>query len=213
MAFILLDESGDLGFDFSKPKTSKFFIITFLFCNELKPLERIIKKTFAGFSKSEIKSHAGCLHSYKEKPQTRLKVLNLIAKEELSIVSIYLNKRKVYTQLKDEKHVLYNYVTNILLDRIMTKKLISTRDQIELIASKRETNKFLNENFTSYLKNKISNSHKLYINIEIKSHRELKALQVVDFVSWSLYRYREHGDDSYKNIIKNKIIEDNGLFP
>jgi L-asparaginase/Glu-tRNA(Gln) amidotransferase subunit D len=29
MAFIFMDESGDLGFDFNKKKTSKVFIITF----------------------------------------------------------------------------------------------------------------------------------------------------------------------------------------
>ncbi|MBI5221243.1 MAG: DUF3800 domain-containing protein, partial [Candidatus Magasanikbacteria bacterium] len=31
MSFIFLDESGDLGFDFTKNKTSKFFVISFLF--------------------------------------------------------------------------------------------------------------------------------------------------------------------------------------
>ena len=36
-------------------------------------------------------------------------------------MSIYLNKKKVFTKLHDEKHVLYNYVTNILIDRVYTK--------------------------------------------------------------------------------------------
>jgi FAD synthase len=63
---------------------------------------------------------------------------------------IYLNKKKVYTKLQDEKHVLYNYVTNILLDRIFTKKLLKGKD-FKFIASRRETNKFLNENFKEYL--------------------------------------------------------------
>ncbi|MCF6156692.1 MAG: DUF3800 domain-containing protein [Candidatus Brocadia sp.] len=31
--FIYLDESGDLGFDFSKKKTTKKFVITLLVCN------------------------------------------------------------------------------------------------------------------------------------------------------------------------------------
>jgi hypothetical protein len=65
-------------------------------------------------------------------------------------MSIYLNKEKVYIKLQNEKHVLYNYVTNILLDRIITKKLLKDNN-ITLIASRRETNKFLNENFKNYL--------------------------------------------------------------
>jgi hypothetical protein len=30
---VYLDESGDLGFDFSKPKTSRKFVITLLVCD------------------------------------------------------------------------------------------------------------------------------------------------------------------------------------
>lgn len=32
--FIFLDESGDLGFDFGKPKTSRHFVIALLVCDD-----------------------------------------------------------------------------------------------------------------------------------------------------------------------------------
>lgn len=128
-------------------------------------------------------------------------------------MTIYLNKERVYTRLKDEKPVLYNYVTNILLDRIFRKKLVSLSGQVELIASKRETNKFLNDNFRLYLKNQTKNTHKLDIHIEIKTPSEEKSLQAVDFVSWSIFRKLEYGDDSYYNLIKGKIVEESRLFP
>ena len=44
MAYIFLDESEDLGFDFSKKNTSKVFIITCLFTQDKKPIEKIVKK-------------------------------------------------------------------------------------------------------------------------------------------------------------------------
>src|SRR3989344_6027588 len=163
MAYIFLDESGDLGFDFQKAKTSKFFIITFLFIRNKNPLEKIVKKIFHGFSKKELRHHSNILHGHKETPKTRLKALKLMALEDVSILSIYLNKKKVYTKLQDEKHVLYNYVTNILLDRVYTKKLVPTDEKISLIASRRETNKFLNQNFTTYLKSQTKNNHKIDI--------------------------------------------------
>ena len=128
-------------------------------------------------------------------------------------MSIYLNKAKVYTKLKEEKHVLYNYVANILLDRIMSKKLVDTKAQIKLYAAKRETNKFLNENFKEYLRKQIQGHHKLKISVEIKRPSEEKSLQVVDFASWAIFRKYEHQDDSYYNLIKNKIIEESPLFP
>lgn len=153
MSYIFLDESGDLGFDFTKKKTSKYFVITFLFVENKRPVEKLIKKTFSGFSKQQIRSHQGILHAYKENPRTRQKLLSALAEKEVSILTVYLNKQKVYTKLQDEKQVLYNYVTNILLDRIMTRKLVPAKQKITLVASRRETNKFLNENFKSYLSN------------------------------------------------------------
>lgn len=214
MSYIFLDESGDLGFDFKKKKTTKYFVITFLFAKDKKGLEKIIKKSFASMPKKEARRHNGVIHAYKEQPKTIQKILNDFSSKDFgSIISIYLNKQKVFTKLQDEKHVLYNYVVNILLDRVFTKKLIPINEKIEIIASHRETNKFLNENFCNYLKNKSINKHSVDISIEIKYPRDEKSLQLADVLSWSIFRKRERQDEQYYNIIKNKIVEENPLFP
>lgn len=213
MAYIFLDESGDLGFDFTKKKTSKYFLITCLFVKEKRPIEKIVKNIFSCFSKKEIKTHHGTLHFFKEKPSTRQRLLNLLNEKDTSAVCIYLNKSKVYTKLQDEKHILYNYVANILLDRIYTKKLIPIDEPVILVASRRETNKFLNDNFCQYLSGQVNGNHKVKVSIEIKTPQEEKCLQVVDGVCWSLFRKREHGDESYANLIKSKVIEESPLFP
>ena len=160
MAYIFLDESGDLGFTFGK-KSSKYFVITFMFVENKGPIEKVIKKVARNLSKKELKRYVGVLHACKEKPKTRIKILSNLNSKDIAVISIYLNKRKVYTKLQDEKHVLYNYVTNILLDRLFTKKLISINSPIFMIASRRETNKFLNKNFKDYLKTQVKNNHKL----------------------------------------------------
>ena len=84
---------------------------------------------------------------------------------------------------------------------------------IEFIASRRETNKFLNENFRDYLMRQVKNNHKGIIKISVKTPAEEKCLQAVDFLSWSFFRKYEKGDDSYYNIFKNKIVEESPLFP
>ena len=213
MSYIYLDESGDLGFDFSKKKTSKYFVVTFLFVDKPRPVGKIVQKVFKGFTKKQVKAHGGTLHAYKESPKTRQRVLTGLNEKDVSILAVYLNKQKVYTKLQDEKQVLYNYVTNILLDRIMTRKLVPTDKRIELIASRRDTNKFLNENFKSYLKDQVSQNHKLDLHVSIKTPHEEKCLQVVDMASWTLFRKREHGDESYYNLIKSKVVEESPLFP
>jgi hypothetical protein len=110
-------------------------------------------------------------------------LLRCLAEKDAYIVTIALNKRKVYTKLQEEKAVLYNYVTNILLDRIFTKKLIPSKGSVNLVASKRETNKFLNANFKDYLENQTANEHGIDLKVEIKTPAEEKSLQAVDFAS------------------------------
>ncbi len=208
-----MDESGDLGFDFLRKGTSKFFVITFLFVKKRRPVEKIVRRVFDSFPKRVRYRHPGPLHCTHEKPAVRLKVLQLLNERDVAIMSIYLNKQKVFTRLQDEKQVLYNYVANILLDRVYSKKLISLDTTIHLIASRRETNKFLNENFKSYLSNQVKQQHKLNLAIEIKSPSEDKCLQVTDFVCWSLFRRREYGDESYFNVFKKRVVEERALFP
>jgi len=212
MTYIFLDESGDLGFNFSKKKTSKVFIITCLFTKDKKLIEKIIKKIHSGLKK-KFKRRFGILHSFKEKNSTRKRLLKELSNKDCYIMTIYLNKMKVYSKLQDEKNVLYNYVTNILLDRIYSKKIIPLSDNIELIVSKRETNKYLNDNFKDYLNKQVKNRQGFRINIAIKTPFEEKILQAVDFVSWAIYRKYEYNDISYYKIIKRKIIEENPLFP
>lgn len=213
MAYIFLDESGDLGFDFSKAKTSKYFVITFLFVKSKKPIEKIVKRVFQKFNKADRKHHPGVLHCFKEMDSTRHDVLNKLKYQDISVVSIHLNKKKVYTKLQDEKHVLYNYVANILLDRIYNRGLIPINQPIYLIASQRETNKFLNANFKTYITRKVQTTYRLPISIEIKKPKQEKCLQIVDFVCWAIYQKHEYEKAGYYDIIKDKVVEDNPLFP
>ncbi|MBU0486823.1 MAG: DUF3800 domain-containing protein [Bacteroidetes bacterium] len=213
MTYIFLDESGDLGFDFEKQGTSKFFVITFLFCVSKRQIEKIVSLTHSELKKQH-KMKGGVLHCYQQKPITRQRLLNRLANVNCGIMTVYLNKKRVYTRLQDEKDVMYNYVTNILLDRIITKKLLGSKpDNVVLVASRKETNKFLNENFKQYLRTKTKGNHGLDIRVEIKTLHEEKGLQAVDFASWAIFRKQELGDESYYNLIKSKIVEENPLFP
>lgn len=212
MSYIFLDESGDLGFNPQK-RSSKYFIVTILANKEKKPLEKIVKKIHSQLRKKVKKLSGGVLHCTKEKPGTRKRLPQYLKKTDSTIMAVCLTKSRVHTKLQDEKHVLYNYVTNILLDRILTKKLIRGSEKIEFVISKRETNKFLNDNFTSYLKNQAKLNHDILIEVVIKTPSEEKSLQVVDFVSWSLFNKYEYKKMEYYEIFKKMIVEENMLFP
>lgn len=206
-----MDESGDLGFDFSRPGTTRYFLVTFLFCQNKRPIERCVKKVHAGLRKKF--RRIGVLHAYREEPATRSRLLGLLVRQDCRIMTVLLNKRKVYTRLQDEKAVLYNYVTNILLDRIFSKRLLPDSDRYEIVASRKETNRFLNANFTSYLSAQAERAHRVAVSITIRTPEQERALQAVDFVSWAVFRKYERGDSTYYDIIRERVVEEHPLFP
>ena len=213
MAYIFMDESGDLGFNEQKEKTSKNFIIAFLFSQNKNILDKIVKKVFNALPQNIKKKHSGTFHCYKEQPKVRLKLLSLLKdKKDISIMIIRLNKGNVWTDLRQEKSILYNYVVNILLNRVFSKKLIPIKDKIVFIQSQRETNKLLNLNFKQYISQQVKKNHGVELVVEIKRPSEEKALQIVDFVSWGVFRKHEHNDDTYYNIIKDLIRENTSLY-
>lgn len=211
MSYIFLDESGDLGLDLRKPGATRFFIVTFLFVEKKRAIEKIISTLHGGLRK-KYRMRTSVLHASKEESATIAKFCKKIASKGCRIMTIYLDKSKVYTKLSDEKHVLYNYIVNILLDRMINKSLVDKNKMIHLIASRRETNKFLNQNFQDYLACQIENNHNVEVKVEIKTPPEEKCLQAVDLISWSIFRKYERRDSSYYKLIQHLIVEENSLF-
>ena len=84
MAYIFLDESGDLGFDFKKKNTSKFFVITILFTTDKKSIEKVVKNAHATLKKKH-KQKGGVLHAYHEKRVTRKRLLSKLSEKEIMI--------------------------------------------------------------------------------------------------------------------------------
>ena len=100
-----------------------------------------------------------------------------------------------------------------MLDRLHNKKIHDPKDKILIYIDQRETNKFLKENFKNYLNESITKWGNDSFEIKIKPSHTEKCLQAVDFISWAIFRKYESGDYEYYEIIKNKIIEENLLFP
>jgi len=208
MAYIFLNESGDLGF---KKKSSQWFIFTIVLTNNHRKIEKVIKKVRSGLKKKY--KRISELHAYHSKVEVKIKMLKLLSQEkDLKIMCVILNKKKVYVDLRGQKNYLYNYTANILLDRLHNKKIIHTDEPIDLYIDQKDTNKFIRENFEKYLKDNFQKRGNKKVVIKIKPSYTEKCLQAVDFISWAIFRKYEQGDLEYYKLIKNKIIEENLLF-
>jgi hypothetical protein len=198
---INFDESGDLGFNFENERTSKYFIVTFLMTDEQKQLSSAVKKVFRLLHKADIKKSGGTLHSHFEKKSTRIRLLKTLAKKDISIAVMKLDKRKVF--MVEEPHILYSSMVTSLLNRLYIDGVLDTDEDIRFIASQMDTNLTRKKRFASVVRKGAASPN---FFLEITKPSDERGLQAVDFVSWALWRKYELGESEYADLIQDKII-------
>lgn len=206
MVYVYLDESGDLGF--GKEGSSDFFVITLLLIEDPTPLKRLVKKIRQRKLKRNLKELPE-IKANNSDETVRKRFLRDLAKEEIEIHCIILDKNKVYDYLKKEKEKLYNYVSGIIL----TESTIRNKN-INIIVDKKTSRKVIIEDFNQYIVRKVEERHLFHTRVKI-SHYDSKnspGLQAVDFASWSIFRKYEWNDDRYYNLIREKITTEKKLF-
>jgi hypothetical protein len=209
MVYIFLDESGDLGF---KKSSSKWFIFTIAMVDDPRSLERVVKKIWSPLKKKHKK--LGELHAYRADDITRTRMLQkLNSVDDLKVLCVILNKKKVHIDLQNQKNYLYNYTANILLDRLHSSKAVKDEEQIQLFIDRKDTKKRLRENFVRYLTSQMSNRGRKHFTVNLHTSQENKSLQAVDFISWAIFRKYEKGDYEFYELIKSKITDERLLFP
>ena len=200
--FIYLDESGDLGF---RAGGSKYFVITFISVTNNLQLERTIR---------EVKSKYGLHSNYEIKGSSttaRIKneLLQKISKLNIEIYSIVMNKSKVFSRIKDDKNILYNYVLGLIL----VPYIINQQD-VDILVDRRTVSVRSGFKLDDYLEYKVWYENLADVNMNI-SHEDSKhnlGIQVVDVISYAIFRKYESGDVSYYNLIRHRIKKEIPLF-
>lgn len=203
--YIYLDESGDLGFT---SKSSKYFVITLLYTNDPKHIQRMLRKVRRRLLRKKYKSLPE-FKSSRSDDFVKERILNGLSNEEVEISYVVLKKSEVYGYLHQKHNVLYNYLTGFLVE-----KLPQLKDREIMIVADKCLSKINREKFNRYLKSKtFSNFYKIgkllpKIQIQHKTSLEEPCLQAVDYVANAVYRKYEFNDETYYNIIKPKIKEE-----
>jgi len=206
--YIYLDESGDLGFDFTKQGTSRFFVITLLIIHSnevnrkiLKMVERTVK------DKINRKKKGKDINLEFKGSNTDIKVKEYfyrhIKDEQFEIFALILNKARVVDDLRERKEKLYNYVCRLLLEKCHFHK---AEDRVILTVDRRKSREDMKD-FNSYLFLQLRELMPLKIPFEqyAEASHVHKGLQAVDVFCWGIYRKYERRDLEWYNYFKTKI--------
>lgn len=199
MAYIYMDESGDLS-NIEILWNTKFFNITFLYCKDKRTPNSIIKKLNRWMLWKWVKV-VWIFHACHEKESSILKALRLVSQKDIHIMNLRIDKSKF--NKKEDVHELYNKAVDELIRFVFSSRFVDKNEITFFIASRRETNKALNEKFLQFFKYKYQREN---IKFQISTPIQEKWLQVVDIVSHAFFRKYEFNDTTEYNIIQDKIL-------
>lgn len=197
MTYLFLDESGDLGFSFDRG-SSKYFVITILASREKRQLEKLAKDIHASFRGKGKRLNS--LHAYRDNASVRRRLLRRVGLMDVRVFCLIVEKRLLPHAMHDDSVRIYRDAIKDIL------ALVSVVDEytcepIILYASERETNK----RHRFLLEAAIAMTGVGVVLLLERPEKE-KALQVVDYVSWAVFRRYEYGDDEYYRLIEFRIV-------
>lgn len=208
--FIYLDESGDLGFDFSKKKTTKKFVITLLVCTSetaRKEFTKAVRRTLKNKLNRKKKKSRQIVELKGAKTTLVVKkyFFRNIKSNRWGIYTLILNKARVesHLQTKTGKKKLYNFLARFLVGKL---NLARVQRNVELVVD-RSKNKEEIRDFNQYLINQLEALLPLNTDLNI-SHlisQESAGLQTVDMFCWGIARKYEQNDLGWYNLYQNKI--------
>lgn len=217
--FIFLDESGvSRGFD--EDCSSKTFNIAIIIVEDPTSINRIFKK----FNKEliscywpreiEIKAYelfrakhnrkVPEIFKYKHNSYAAIQeLLEKLSTCDILVDFITVNKSGIYEHLKAAPYgILYNYyASRVLIPRIDDFKDIEIRAD----AKNKETHTLLK--FDGYIETEayLNIKHQFRLTIEHLDSRKVYGIRAADFISWSIFRKYEFGDDRFYRKIEKKI--------
>ena len=190
---IYLDESGDLGFN---PNSSNHIVIALLITNTPFMIERCIKKIRKRKLKKKLKELPEIKFN-KSSDNIRGKTLICIARENIEIAYIVLDKSRVNPTKQNHKQKIYNFIAGYLMRNLPYDNTVN----LKLIVDKRISNKVIRADFDQYIKQKAA----FKVDITHENSEYNKCLQATDFIVGAIFRKYESSDSRFYDLIKDRI--------
>ncbi|MBU1667800.1 DUF3800 domain-containing protein [bacterium] len=217
VVYIFVDEAGDM--DFSS-NGSKYYMFNFLVKQRpFRVHEHIANYRYSLLERNLDTSFNGrrldieYFHAHNDNKYIKKELFNTIAifdKNRVKVYSYILEKPKVNPKKRKEKDKFYidnlNYSIQMLLDKLqIDKNFIIVTDRLPVQNNKKKQVGALKKGIRKYIK-----SNELTIRYDIFHHASSSSanLQIVDYISWAIFRKYERDEDGYYEKIKEYILNE-----
>jgi len=213
--FVLIDESGDLGWSFEKPYgvggSSRFLSIAFLICPtpKLHLPKRCVKDLYERLGKPASQEIKATELASADRIFFADKVVKLLDHNpDIKIAAITVKKKNVLEHIRNDANKLYNYMIKLcLVDYIKTFPVVTLVPDSRSIKVKSKNS--LAEYLQIHLWFELNSSTKIHYTPQ-ESHKYLN-LQFVDNIANIVWRKYEKSDSAAFNTVR-KIVDDKTLF-
>jgi len=216
VVYIFVDEAGDMDFS---ANGSKYYMFNFLLKQRpFRVHEHIANYRYSLLERNLEKFNGRRLdieyfHAHNDNKYIKDELFNTISTFDKSRVKVYsyiLEKPKVNPQKRKEKERFYidnlNYSIQRLLAKLqIDKNFIIITDRLPVQKNKKKQVGALKKGIKEYIR-----SRNLEIRYDIFHHASASSanLQIVDYISWAIFRKYERGEDGYYNKIKAYILDE-----
>lgn len=153
--------------------------------------------------KKWIKHKWWVFHTSNELNESRIKILEYSQWKNFMIATYYIDKTNI-EGLSRDPHLLYNNMVIKLLKRCIDKNIILQWEKVQLIAARKETNRFLNKQFIEQIKYSIESQIK--IDVILRYPLQEKWLQHVDSMALPILHKYEFNNTTLYNLMKDHIV-------
>lgn len=205
--YIYLDESGDLGFDFSKRGTSRYFVITLLVCHHQAAQKSIVQAI-----RRTVKNKINVRKKRIGKP-CELKGTNTtlaqkdyfyrhIKSSDWALYAMVLNKRRLVREGISHSKI-YNFLSRHIIEKL---PLSDVTVNVRLVVDKSKNVADVFE-FNHYIRSYVEGALPLRtgFTVEHLDSCEDACLQAVDLFCWGIARKYKNNDTEWYDEFKGKI--------
>ena len=192
--YAFLDESG--GVALFVPN-ERFLVIAVLVTRKSRSLELVIKRACKRFGASLASGEMKAAHSA---GKTVRWILAATARQDVEIVAVVVDKRRIVKLQRDPEGLYREAAARAI------RLCVERWPRLDVTMDRRYTHEHLRHRLEWHIREEIADIKGQAVVIRQMDSVRVKGLQAVDFVAWALWQKYQRGNDSYYQIVKDRVV-------